>query len=148
MTFKRKELDEDFINQLKTYVHDIIGYLFTVYKSLPCGYPEYIYQEVLEKVLLKNNVAYRKEAIIHPTFEGQELETYLKADFAVERPGGNIIIECKAVEDLGDKERHQLFSYLIGSQYPIGILVNFSTYPKAQIEKYYFDEKDNTITAF
>ena len=148
MTFKRKELDKDFIDRLRAYVHDVIGYLFTVYKSLPCGFPEYIYQEVLGKVLLKNNVTYRKEAIFHPMFDGEKLETYFKADFVVERPDGNIIIECKAIEDLGNKERHQLFSYLLGTRYPIGILVNFSTYPKAQIEKYYFDKKDNTITAF
>ncbi len=55
---------------------------------------------------------------------------------------------CKAINDLGDKERHQLCCYMIGTQYPTGILVNFSTYPKIQIEKYYLDSKDGTISPF
>lgn len=66
----------------------------------------------------------------------------------VERPKGNIIIECKAIEKLGPHERQQLLSYLIGTGYPIGILVNFATYPKVQLEKYYFDKRDMTLTAF
>ena len=37
---------------------------------------------------------------------------------------------------------------MIGTGFPIGILVNFSTYPKAQIEKYYLDKEDGTITPF
>lgn len=66
----------------------------------------------------------------------------------LERSRGNIIIECKAIEEIGERERHQLFSYLIGTQFPIGILVNFASYPKAEIEKYYYDRKDGTITPF
>ena len=54
----------------------------------------------------------------------------------------------KAIEEIGERERHQLFSYLIGTQFPIGILVNFASYPKAEIEKYYYDRKDGTITPF
>ena len=66
----------------------------------------------------------------------------------VEKSRGNIIVETKAIENLGPHERQQLFSYMIGTEFPIGILVNFATYPKAQIEKYYFDKRDMTITYF
>ena len=148
MIFTKKTLDPAIVEQLRLYVRDIIGHIFTVYKELPCRYPEYIYQEALEITLTENGVPHQKESVFHPLFKGKRLESYFKMDFLVERKSGNVIIECKAVDDLGDRERHQLFSYLAGTEFPIGILVNFSTYPKAQIEKYYFDRRDSTITAF
>ncbi len=148
MIFKKKNLPEALVKQLKQYVYDIIDHLFTVYKKLPCGFPEYIYQEALEITLKDNGIPYHKEFKCHPSFNGKTLNAYFKMDFMVERERGNIIIECKAIESNGDRERQQLFSYMIGTGFPIGILVNFSTYPKAQIEKYYLDKEDGTITPF
>jgi GxxExxY protein len=148
MIFTQKELSPQLKEELKKYVYDVIGYLFKVYKELPCGFPEYIYQETLEIVLSENNVPHKKEFPFHPVFNGKTLSSFFKLDFMLERDHGNIIIECKAIEKLGEKERHQLFSYLVGTQFPVGILVNFSTYPRAEIEKYYYDEKDGTITPF
>lgn len=66
----------------------------------------------------------------------------------VERSRGNIIVEAKAIEVLTKKERSQLFGYMVGTGFPIGLLVNFATYPKPTIERYYFDKKDMTLTAF
>ena len=149
MILKQKEqLDPKVKEDLKKYVYDVVGYIMEVYKGLPCGLPEYIYQEALAKKLLKNGIDPHKEYIHHPVFEGEMLESYLKMDFMVERERGNIIVETKAIESLGAHERQQLFSYMIGTGFPIGILVNFATYPKAQIEKYYFDKRDMTITYF
>lgn len=148
MFFTQKELSPQLKDQLKEYVYDVIGYLFKVYKELPCGFPEYMYQEAIGIVLSENGVPYNKEYCFHPYFNGKPLASYFKMDFMLERARGNIIIECKAVEQLGERERHQLFSYMCGSQFPIGILVNFSTYPKAEIEKYYYDKTDGTITPF
>ena len=148
MLFTQKELSPSKRERLKDYVYDIIGYLFEVYKELPCGLPEYIYQEALEIVFTENDVLHKREFAFYPQFRGKQLNSYFKFDFLLERSKGNIIIECKAVENLGEKERHQLFSYMSGSQFPIGILVNFSTYPRAEIEKYYYDKDDDTITPF
>lgn len=148
MIFKQKELKSQMRDQLKDSVYDVIGCLFNVYKDLPCGFPEYIYQEALGIILSENAIPYKKEAIFHPVFKGKTLTSYFKMDFLLERSSGNVIIECKAIEKIGEKERHQLFSYLSGSQYPIGILVNFSTYPKAEVEKYFYDKDDGTITPF
>ncbi len=76
------------------------------------------------------------------------LEAFFRMDFLLPNERGNIVIECKAVENLGDRKRSQLFSYLVGTQYPIGILVNFSSYPKLQLEKYYFDRRDKNFYSF
>ena len=148
MIFTKKELSPQLKEQLIEYVYDVIGYLFIVYKELPCGYPEYMYQEALDIILTENDVPHKKEFKFYPIFKGKPLKSYFKSDFMLERSRGNIILECKAIETIGERERHQLFSYLCGTQYPIGILVNFSSYPKAEIEKYYYDKNDGTITAF
>ena len=148
MIFKNKTLTPQLKEELKEYIFDIIGHLHDVYRKLPCGFPEYIYQEALDITLNEKNLPHKKEYYHHPVFNGITLESYLKMDFMVERERGNIIIECKAIENIGEKERHQLFSYMVGTQFPIGILVNFGTYPHVQLEKYYFDKKDGTITPF
>ncbi len=144
----KKNLDPALHKSLKDYVYDVVGYAMDVCRQLPCGLPEYIYQEAFAKVLTKHNINPHKEYQYHPTFDGEPLQAYLKMDFMVERERGNIIIEAKAIEKLSNRERSQLFGYMVGTGYPIGILVNFATYPKPTIEKYYFDRKDMTITAF
>ena len=49
MIFEQKELSLQLKEQLKDYVYDIVVYLFKVYKELPCGYPEYVYQEAVPR---------------------------------------------------------------------------------------------------
>ena len=67
-------------------------------------------------------------------------------DMAVMMPRGNVIIECKSIKAITDKEQFQTFGYLRDTSFPIAILVNFGTWPKAQIERYYYH--DGIIRAF
>ena len=56
----------------------------------------------------------------------------------------NIIVECKAVSELIDVHRAQLFNYLRLLRKPCGILVNFA--PNfATIERYLYDAETNNI---
>ena len=51
----------------------------------------------------------------------------------------DIIVECKAVVELTNIHRSQLFNYLRLTKFPCGILVNFA--PRfATIERYFYDE--------
>lgn len=145
---QKENLDPILHQALKDYVYDIVGHVMTVCKQLPCGLPEYIYQEAFAKELKAHGIDPHKEYQHHPIYNGQPLESYLKMDFMVERPKGNIVVEAKAIEKLTSKERSQLFGYMVGTGFPLGLLVNFSTYPHPQIERYYFDKKDMTLTAF
>ena len=130
MIFAKKELSSQLVGQLKAYTHDIVGVLFDVYKHLPCGFPEYVYQEALKLTFEERDIPFEKEFVYHPSFKGHQLESYFKMDFMLPGERGNVIIECKAIEKLGERERCQLFSYMVGTHFPIGILVNFSSYPK------------------
>jgi len=149
MLIKQKEVfDIETKKRLQDYVYDIIGIIQDVHNELPQGMPEYIYQEALAIALEQAGNKPEKEYQHHPIFRGQVMASHLRMDLMVPRKKGNIIIECKAIEALTHKEYQQLFSYMLGTGFPIGILVNFHGYPKATIHKFYYDHKDNTITAF
>lgn len=144
----KKSLDPVLHQRLKDYVYDVVGYAMDVCRQLPCGLPEYIYQEAFAKVLKKHDIDPHKEFVYHPVFDGEPLEAFIRMDFMIQRDKGNIIVEAKAIEALTNRERSQLFGYMVGTGYPIGLLVNFSTYPNPHVEKYYFDKRDMTLTAF
>lgn len=132
--------------ELKQYVYPIIACMHDVHNELGCGLPEYVYQEALHKLLTMRGFDARREFQYHPIFMGEPLKTYLKMDIVVIMPRGNVIIECKAIYELKEEEHYQTFSYLRGTKFPIAILVNFGTFGRAQIERFYF--KDNSIMAF
>ena len=78
-----------------------------------------------------------KEQEYHPVYKGQPLQAFLKMDFVVETSVGNVIIECKALTQLTEKEHYQTFGYLRGTGYPLALLVNFGTSPKVQLERFH-----------
>ena len=126
--------------------YGIIGCMQEVHNNLGAGLPEYIYQEALSVELISKGYVIYKEMEYHPMYKGKELKSYLKMDLVVESSVGNIIIECKALTQLTEREHYQTFGYLRGTGWPIAILVNFGTYPKAQIERFHCN--DGVIEVF
>lgn len=124
--------------QLVQATYDVVGCLHDVYRQLGPGLPEYIYQEALAKSFTAKGLTFNKEQEFHPLFMGQPLEAYLKMDLVVDASIGKIIIECKAITQLSEREHYQTFGYLRATQYPVAILVNFGTDHRAQIERYHY----------
>ena len=131
-------VQEPLKSELMKACYPIIGAIFEVYKTLGPGLPEYIYQEALAKLFTSKGIPFKKELEFHPLFMGEPLEAYLKMDLVVELPTGNIIIECKALTQLTEREHYQTFGYLRATQWPIAILVNFGADHRAQIERYHY----------
>lgn len=125
--------------ELAQACYGIIGAMIEVYKQLGAGMPEYIYQEALTTELTASGFTVHKELEFHPLYKGSEMKAYLKMDLVVESSVGNIIVECKALTQLTEKEHYQTFGYLRGTGWPVAILVNFGTSPRAQIERFYND---------
>ena len=149
MEIKQKEqIDPALKKQLQDYVYDVVGVIQSVHNELPQGMPEYLYQEALSIALEQSEIHIEKEFQFHPSFRDVPMKSFLKMDLMVPRERGNIIIECKAIEKLTSREYQQLFSYMVGTEFPIGILVNFHSYPKVTLHRFYYDQRDKTITAF
>ena len=49
--------------------------------------------------------------------------------------GHEIVVEIKAVKELSDKHRAQVYNYLKATGYRLGLLVNFGHYPKVEYER-------------
>ena len=117
-------------------LYKVIGCCHEVYHQLGPGLPEYVYQEALAGELEENGLTVFKELEYHPLYKGKPLKTYLKMDFVLDSDEGKVIIECKALSKLTDKEHYQVFGYLRGTGWPAAVLVNFGSAPKAQIERF------------
>ena len=132
--------------KLQEALYKAIGCCHEVYRQLGPGLPEYVYQEALAAELEESGLMTHKELEFHPLYKGKPLKTYIKMDMVIESEEGNIIIECKAIGQLGDRERYQTFGYLRATEWPVGVLVNFGAFPKAQVERYTI--KNGKVVAF
>lgn len=139
-------VQEPLKSELTKACYGIIGCIFEVYKQLGAGLPEYIYQEALYTELTAAGLTVHKEMEYHPLYKGQPMKAYLKMDMVVALPTGNVIIECKALTQLSEKEHYQTFGYLRGTGWPIALLVNFGASPKVQLER--FHNNNGTIEVF
>ena len=133
---------------LKDQCYDVIACMHETHKDLGPGMPEYIYQEALAITLGEHGHKPIKEYQHHPIYHGQELEAHMRMDIMVPTSEGNIVVECKAIAEITSREQYQLFGYLRATEFPIGILVNFGTWPKAQIQRFYYDKATKSIQPF
>ena len=102
--------------------YSITGAAMQVYNTLGAGFLEAVYQEALAIELTKREIPYEREKDLKIYYDGQELKQTYRADFVCY---GNIIVEIKAVADLNDSHRSQVFNYLKATGFKLGLLFNF-----------------------
>lgn len=112
--------------------YKIQGAIFDVYKVLGSGFLEAVYQECLEKEFALRNIPFEKQVEISLNYKDILLSQTYRADFICYN---SILIEIKAVSEITDIHRAQLINYLKATGMKLGILANFSSYPKVQIER-------------
>lgn len=110
----------------------IRGAVFEVYREMGCGFLEAVYQECMEKELVLRGIPFVRQAELRLTYKGELLSQIYKSDMVC---FDNIIVELKAVKEIAPEHRAQILNYLKASQLRLGLLVNFGSYPKAQIER-------------
>ena len=108
---------------LKSAMYPIIGAIYEVHKELGPGLNEYVYQEGLGMQLEEENIAFEREKEYTPIYHDRSMNAKYRLDFVCM---DQIIVECKAVEQLTINHRAQLFNYMRLTKLPMGILVNFS----------------------
>ena len=110
----------------------IQGAIFDVYKTMGCGFLEAVYQECLEKEFTKRTIPYQPQVELQLNYKGEQLKQTYKPDFICYE---KIIIEIKAVKELGAEHKAQLLNYLKATGLELGLLVNFGSYPKTEITR-------------
>ena len=137
-------INSEVLAQLKSHVYDIIGCCQEVHRELGPWLNEYMYQEALKISFEEKQVPFEKEYSFQVSYHGHSLTHKHYMDFLCK---GDVVVECKAISSIGSEQRQQLWNYMRLSNTPIGILFNFAPV-KDQCEKYFYDVKAKTITAF
>ena len=101
----------------------IIGSAIRVHRALGPGLLEAAYQACLAHCLRTDGMSVREEVPIPLVFEGFALDVAYRADLVVEE---KVLIELKAVEQIGKLHESQLLTYLKLSGIRIGLLLNFN----------------------
>lgn len=131
------------VSTLKKHMFDIIGAIYEVHKELGAGLNEYCYQEGFQIQLDELDIPYQREMTFHPTYHGKPMQATYRVDFLCKE---DIIVECKAVDDLDNNMRAQLYNYMRLLKHPCGILVNFAS-KLVKVERYFYDKETNEILA-
>lgn len=110
----------------------IQGAIFEVYRVMGSGFLEAVYQECLAIEFNKRNIPFTAQVEMPLAYKSELLIQKYRADFICFE---KIIIEIKAVKDIGDEHRAQIINYLKATNFRLGLLVNFGHYPKVTIER-------------
>ncbi len=112
--------------------YEIMGACFEVYKGMGPGFLEPVYQECMDIELAERGIPFRAQHELQITYKRRLLEqTYRPDSICYDK----VIIEVKAVSQLTDDHRAQVFNYLRATGMRLGLLVNFSSHPKVEYER-------------
>lgn len=109
----------DLLHEELTY--KIRGVIFKVYNTLGFGHKEAVYHKALAVELKKQDIPFKEKVPISVIYEDQKVGTY-KPDFIID---SNVLIEIKALPFMGKDPETQMLYYLKGTNYQLGLLVNF-----------------------
>jgi GxxExxY protein len=117
-------------------MYQVIGAAMDVYNELGYGLAEPIYQECLSIACSEKGIPWEREKPLKMRFHGKELKKTYVADFVCY---GDLIVEIKAVSELNNDHRAQLFNYLRITDSYAGILINFGHPKNLVTERYLYD---------
>ena len=95
-----------------------------IYDKLGSGFDEVVYQKAFEVGLRLRSIPYEAQRIVPVFYEGFYIGEG-KPDLVIGNGTEKLVIELKAVESVGHKERIQIENYLRVLGVPFGLLINF-----------------------
>ena len=110
--------------------YKIYGCIYKVNRKLGSGFLEAVYQEALAIELRREKVPFISQKELEILYDRIPLKTKYVADLVC---FGNIIIEIKATSKINNQHKAQLMNYLKATDNKLGLLVNFNSFPKAEI---------------
>lgn len=117
---------------LEQETYAIRGAVFEVYRELGCGFLEAVYQECLEKELSSQKIPFVSQPELNLNYKGNQLQQTYKPDLICYN---QIILELKAAKEIAPEHKAQVINYLKATNLKIGLLINFGSHPKVQIER-------------
>lgn len=102
--------------------YKIIGAAMEVYNQLGHGFLEAVYQEALAIEMRARHIPFQEHPNLQILYKGRPLQQQYIPDFLVY---DKIIVEIKAIKQLGPVEEAQIINYLKATKTALGILINF-----------------------
>lgn len=99
----------------------IIGCAYRVFNTLGSGFLESVYEKSLLLELKDVGLSAESQVGLDVFYHGEKVGQFY-ADLIV---ADSVIVELKAVEELGKAHEVQLVNYLVATGKPIGLLINF-----------------------
>jgi GxxExxY protein len=96
------------------------------------GFLEAVYQECLAIEFASRGIPFVAQKPLPLRYKEHALRQTYVADFVCFE---TIVVELKAVRELAPEHRAQVLNYLNATGMKLGLLVNFGSAPKAQIER-------------
>ena len=127
---------DDFLYEDITY--KIRGACFEVYKKFGGAFKEKVVDNALTIALEKNGLKVCNQVKIDIYFDDKKVGTYIPDKII----NDCIVLEIKCKPFLTQEDRRQFWLYLKGSQYKLGLLINFGT-KKLEIERRVYDKARN-----
>lgn len=93
-----------------------------MHTELGSGFLESVYHEALSSELSLRAVPFASEVLLPVLYKGKPLSTIFRADMICY---GNVVVELKAIKELGKIEEAQLLNYLKATGMERGLLLNF-----------------------
>lgn len=112
-----------------------------VHRELGHGFLEAVYQEALAVELKAREIPFQREVPLQIKYKGQLLVCTYKADFIC---FGEILVELKAIEKLGDADKSQVINYLNAVKFTWALLFNFGS-PSLEYQRLVLNHPDNRI---
>jgi len=100
----------------------IIGAAMAVHGELGCGFLEAVYQQAMQLELRLRGIPADREREIPIHYRGHRLHCFYQADFVCY---DQIILEVKAIREVGPIERAQVLNYLKATGLRRALLINF-----------------------
>lgn len=113
-------------------VFKIRGAAFEVHSEMGNGFLEAVYHECLAREFDSRAIPFLTGATLKLSYKGEPLVQTYQPDFVC---FDKIIVELKAVSTIAPAHRAQTINYLKATGFRLGLILNFGTYPKLQVER-------------
>ena len=101
----------------------IIGCAYDVFNTMGFGFLESVYEKYLLIELKKSGLSVESQVPIKVYYEGELVGEFV-ADLIV---NDTVIVELKCVKQLTEIHEVQLVNYLVATEKPVGLLLNFGS---------------------
>ena len=100
----------------------VIGACINVHKKLGSGFTASVYQQALEKELVRTTIPFEQQKELPIYYDGAPLNAFFIADFLC---FDTVLLEIKSVPVILEHMEQQVLSYLKSSTKEVGLLINF-----------------------